>query len=106
MFDVHPENLGEVTGRWEPLARFRLAVGYGPPYGSSDLFVDGDRAVGVDIHLRRGTSHTGTIRPERSTSTSVLPVGPTARNRQTSVCNSAIKRFSGYRRPEARLRDS
>ena len=68
---VHPEHLGHVPRRWQPLARFCLAISDGPTYRSSDLLMQGDRAVGVDVGLRGGTVHDVIIRFGWSTSTGV-----------------------------------
>ena len=59
---VDPEHRRQVPSRREPLTGFRLTVGNGAADGGSDLFVQGDRAVEVDFHLRSGTSHNVTIR--------------------------------------------
>ena len=68
---VHPEHLRHVPRRWKPLAGVGLSIGNGPTNGSSDLFVQGDRAVGVDVGLRGGTLHDVIIRFGWSTSTGI-----------------------------------
>ena len=69
MLEFTPSTLAMSPRRWQPLAGFGLAVGNRPTYGGGDLFVQGDRAVGVDVCLRRGTRHNVIIRWLGSVST-------------------------------------
>jgi hypothetical protein len=58
---VHTQYGSQISRRWEPISRFRIAVAYGSPNLTCHLLMEGSGITWVNLRIEHDASDSGSI---------------------------------------------